>query len=74
MLVDIVNPGWAPVYQSNLTEDVQGYIKAPETALGYPWKHYIGGQWAGSGRATTSPFTSGTWRTSPNTPGGRSTR
>ena len=28
MLVDIVNPGWAPVYQSNLTEDVQGYIDA----------------------------------------------
>jgi glyoxylase-like metal-dependent hydrolase (beta-lactamase superfamily II) len=43
MLVDIVNPGWAPVYQSNLTEDVQGYIKAPETALGYSWKHFIGG-------------------------------
>lgn len=43
MLVDIVNPGWAPVYQSNLTEDVQGYIAAPETALTYPWKHFIGG-------------------------------
>jgi glyoxylase-like metal-dependent hydrolase (beta-lactamase superfamily II) len=43
MLVDIVNPGWAPVYQSNLTEDVQGYIAAPETALSYPWKHFIGG-------------------------------
>src|SRR5215204_4271878 len=43
MLVDIVNPGWAPVYQSNLTEDVQGYIKAPDTALSYSWKHFIGG-------------------------------
>ena len=43
MLVDIVNPGWAPVYQSNLTEDVQGYIEAPATALTYPWKHFIGG-------------------------------
>jgi glyoxylase-like metal-dependent hydrolase (beta-lactamase superfamily II) len=43
MLVDIVNPGWAPVYQSNLTEDVQGYIAAPDTALGYSWKHFIGG-------------------------------
>jgi glyoxylase-like metal-dependent hydrolase (beta-lactamase superfamily II) len=43
MLVDIVNPGWAPVYQSNLTEDVQGCIAAPETALTYPWKHFIGG-------------------------------
>ena len=43
MLVDIVNPGWAPVYQSNLTEDVQGYIAAPDTALSYPWEHFIGG-------------------------------
>jgi glyoxylase-like metal-dependent hydrolase (beta-lactamase superfamily II) len=43
MLVDIVNPGWAPVYQSNLTEDVQGYIAAPATALSYRWRHFIGG-------------------------------
>jgi glyoxylase-like metal-dependent hydrolase (beta-lactamase superfamily II) len=43
MLVDIVNPGWAPVCQSNLTEDVPGYIDAPDTALTYPWKHFIGG-------------------------------
>ena len=43
MLIDIVNPGWAPVYISNLTEDVPGYIAAPATALEYPWKHYIGG-------------------------------
>jgi glyoxylase-like metal-dependent hydrolase (beta-lactamase superfamily II) len=43
MLVDIVNPGWAPVYQSNLTEDVQGYLAAPDTALGYAWTHFIGG-------------------------------
>jgi glyoxylase-like metal-dependent hydrolase (beta-lactamase superfamily II) len=43
MLVDIVTPGWAPVCQSNLTEDVPGYIEAPDTALTYPWKHFIGG-------------------------------
>ena len=43
MLVDIVNPGWAPVCQSNLTEDLPGYIEAPNTALTYPWKHFIGG-------------------------------
>jgi len=43
MLVDIVNPGWAPVYQSNLTEDIPGYVEAPATALGYRWKHFIGG-------------------------------
>jgi glyoxylase-like metal-dependent hydrolase (beta-lactamase superfamily II) len=43
MLVDIVNPGWAPVCQSNLTENVPGYFEAPDTALTYPWKHFIGG-------------------------------
>src|SRR5678815_977597 len=43
MLVDIVNPGWAPVDLSNLTEDIPGYIEAPATALTYPWKHFIGG-------------------------------
>jgi len=43
MLVDVVNPGWAPVCQSNLSEDVPGYLEAPDTALTYPWKHFIGG-------------------------------
>src|SRR5260370_1132962 len=43
MLVDIVNPGWAPVYLANLTEDIPGYVAAHANALAYPWKHYIGG-------------------------------
>ena len=43
MLIDIVNPGWAPVYVSNLTEDIPGYIEAPANALAYSWKHFIGG-------------------------------
>src|ERR1700736_4637028 len=43
MLVDVVNPGWAPVCQRNLTDDVPGYIEAADTALTYPWKHFIGG-------------------------------
>src|SRR5437899_265797 len=43
MLIDIVNPGWAPVYIANLTEDIPGYIDAPANALAYPWKHFIGG-------------------------------
>src|ERR687895_2195415 len=73
MLVDIVNPGWAPVYQSNLTEDVQGYIKAPGTALTYPGGTSSAATWAGSGRAMTSRFTSSTWRTSPIARGGLST-
>ena len=32
-----------PVYISNLTEDVPGYVAAPVIALNYPWRHYIGG-------------------------------
>ena len=43
MLIDIVNPGWAPIYVSNLTEDIPGYIEAPANALAYSWKHFIGG-------------------------------
>jgi glyoxylase-like metal-dependent hydrolase (beta-lactamase superfamily II) len=43
MLVDIVNSGWVPIYNLNLSEDVPGYLAAPTTALSYPWKHFIGG-------------------------------
>jgi glyoxylase-like metal-dependent hydrolase (beta-lactamase superfamily II) len=43
MLVDIVNPGWVPVFQSNLTEDIPGYLEMPANALAYSWKHFIGG-------------------------------
>jgi glyoxylase-like metal-dependent hydrolase (beta-lactamase superfamily II) len=43
MLVDIVNAGWVPVFNLNLSEDVPGYIEAPSIAQSYPWTHYIGG-------------------------------
>jgi glyoxylase-like metal-dependent hydrolase (beta-lactamase superfamily II) len=43
MLIDIVNSGWVPIYNCNLSEDIPGYIDAPASALEYPWKHYIGG-------------------------------
>src|SRR4029079_11764001 len=36
MLIDIVTPGGAPIYLSNLTEDIPGYLEAPATALAYP--------------------------------------
>jgi hypothetical protein len=32
-----------PIYNVNLSEDVQGYIGAPDIALSFPWQHYIGG-------------------------------
>jgi hypothetical protein len=43
ILIDIVNPGWVPLYTSNLSEDIPGYIEAPAKALKYPWKHFMGG-------------------------------
>jgi glyoxylase-like metal-dependent hydrolase (beta-lactamase superfamily II) len=43
MLIDIVNSGWVPIYNCNLSDDIPGYIDAPSTALGYSWKTYIGG-------------------------------
>jgi glyoxylase-like metal-dependent hydrolase (beta-lactamase superfamily II) len=43
MVVDIVNIGWVPIFNVNLSEDVPGYIAAPDTALSYPWQHYVGG-------------------------------
>ena len=43
MAIDIVNAGWVPVYNVNLSEDVPGYIGAGEQAESYPWKHLISG-------------------------------
>jgi glyoxylase-like metal-dependent hydrolase (beta-lactamase superfamily II) len=43
MFIDVVNAGWVPIYNTNLSEDVQGYMQAPEIALSYPWSHLISG-------------------------------
>ncbi|MGP7996069.1 MAG: MBL fold metallo-hydrolase [Streptosporangiaceae bacterium] len=43
MLIDVVNAGWVPIYNLNLSEDVPGYMAAPATALSYPWTHFICG-------------------------------
>jgi hypothetical protein len=43
MLVDVVNAGWVPIYNLNLSEDVPGYMAAPAIALDYPWTHFISG-------------------------------
>jgi len=43
MFIDVVNAGWVPIYNLNLSEDVIGYIQAPATALSYPWTHFISG-------------------------------
>jgi glyoxylase-like metal-dependent hydrolase (beta-lactamase superfamily II) len=43
MMIDVVNAGWVPIYNLNLSEDVPGYLAAPATALSYPWTHFISG-------------------------------
>jgi glyoxylase-like metal-dependent hydrolase (beta-lactamase superfamily II) len=43
MFIDVVNAGWVPIYNVNLSEDVQGYMAAPAIALSYPWSHLISG-------------------------------
>jgi hypothetical protein len=43
MLIDIVNAGWVPIYNTNLSEDVPGYMGAPAIALDYPWRHLNSG-------------------------------
>ena len=43
MLIDVVNGGWVPIYNVNLSEDIPGYIGAPAIALDYPWTHLISG-------------------------------
>jgi glyoxylase-like metal-dependent hydrolase (beta-lactamase superfamily II) len=43
MLVDVVLPGWVPIYNVNVSSDIPGFIDAPGVALSYPWRHYIGG-------------------------------
>jgi glyoxylase-like metal-dependent hydrolase (beta-lactamase superfamily II) len=43
MFIDVVNAGWVPIYNLNLSEDVPGYMAAPATVLSYPWTHFICG-------------------------------
>jgi hypothetical protein len=43
MFIDVVNAGWVPIYNTNLSEDVPGYLEAPSIALDYPWTHFICG-------------------------------
>jgi glyoxylase-like metal-dependent hydrolase (beta-lactamase superfamily II) len=43
MLIDVINPGWVPIFNTNLSEDMPGYVDAPAQALEYEWTHLIGG-------------------------------
>jgi glyoxylase-like metal-dependent hydrolase (beta-lactamase superfamily II) len=50
MLIDVVNIGWVPIYNLNLSEDVPGYIEAPDRAMEYSWTNFIGGHLGKLGR------------------------
>ena len=43
MFIDVVNAGWVPIFNTNLSEDVPGYMEAPGIALSYSWSHLISG-------------------------------
>ncbi|MFY9670134.1 MAG: MBL fold metallo-hydrolase, partial [Trebonia sp.] len=43
MFIDVVNAGWVPIYNVNLSEDVPGYMAAPDIVLSFPWTHFICG-------------------------------
>ena len=43
MFIDVINAGWVLIYNVNLSDDVIGYIGAPDIALSYPWTHFICG-------------------------------
>ena len=43
IFIDVVNAGWVPIYNTNLSEDVPGYMAAPDIVLDYPWTHFICG-------------------------------
>jgi glyoxylase-like metal-dependent hydrolase (beta-lactamase superfamily II) len=43
MFIDVVNAGWVPIYNTNLSDDVIGYMGAPAIALSYPWTRLISG-------------------------------
>src|SRR6266446_6647455 len=61
--LEIGNPGWAPVYIANLTEDIPGYIEAPANALAYSWKHFIGGHLGRLGTREDVALHQHTWPT-----------
>ena len=64
MFIDVVNAGWVPIYNLNLSEDVIGYMGAPAIALSYPWTRLISGHLGRLLPATTSRYTSSTSPTS----------
>jgi hypothetical protein len=60
MFIDVVNAGWIPIYNLNLSDDVIGYTGAPAIALDYLCTHLISGH---LGRVATREDVPRGWRT-----------
>jgi glyoxylase-like metal-dependent hydrolase (beta-lactamase superfamily II) len=43
MLVDVVFPGWVPFAYMAESQNIPGWLEAPEQALRYPFRTYVGG-------------------------------
>ncbi|WP_236654285.1 MBL fold metallo-hydrolase [Streptacidiphilus anmyonensis] len=43
MVVDVVYPGWVPFTRLAVSQDVPGWIRAHDVALGYRWNTLVGG-------------------------------
>ena len=43
MLVDVVFPGWVPFAYLAESQNIPGWLEAPEQALRYPFRTYVGG-------------------------------
>ena len=64
MLIDVVNAGWVPIYNTNLSEDVPGYMGARRPRCPTRGRTSSAGTSAGSPPAMTSRCTSSTSPTS----------
>lgn len=52
MVVDLIFPGWVPFTNLGMAEDVQGFIDAPQTVLGYDFDVLVGGHLSRPGTRT----------------------
>ena len=43
MLVDVVMPGWIPFKGLAVSQDIPGWLRAHDVALGYAWQTLVGG-------------------------------
>lgn len=50
MVVDILYPGWVPFKNLAVSQDIPAWLRAQDTAMGYPWRTLVGGHLGRLGR------------------------